>query len=216
MTGMRIGAMDNPVRGLLHGSAAVISVAGLVALWRAGSPGVLLATSTVYGFALVALYATSSLYHSVPWQEKWKARLQQLDHTMIYLLVAATFTPLLVAAVDGPWVAVGLIGAWGLAALGLAREFWVRRGRRSLLVMQIAAGSLCLVPMWLTLGSLDLASSVLVVIGGAVYLIGMVMFVNDFPRLVPGIFSHHELWHVLVIVASIAHFVAVWRVVGGG
>jgi hemolysin III len=174
----------------------------------------LLALSVVYGLALISLYAISSLYHSVPWRQSWKARFQRLDHTMIYVLVAATFTPLLVAAVDGLWVAVGLAGGWGLAALGLAREFWLAPGGRGLLLTQMLIGSLCLVPLGLTLLSLDVSTSLLVVVGGVVYLAGLVMFVNDWPSLVPGVFSHHETFHVLVILASISHFIAIWRVVG--
>lgn len=215
MPGLRIGAMQNPVRGVLHGSAALISVGGLALLLGAGARGVLLIATTVYGLALVALFATSSLYHSVPWREVWKARLQRLDHTMIYVLVAATFTPLLVAAVDGTWVAIGLIGAWGLAALGLAREFWLHHPGSGLLALQILFGSLCLVPLWLILSSLDFVTAVLVLLGGVVYLLGVFMFVHDRPRLFPGVFSHHEFFHVMVIVASTANFVAVWRVVSG-
>jgi channel protein (hemolysin III family) len=101
---------------------------------------------------------------------------------MIYVLVAATFTPLLVAAVDGLWVAVGLAGGWGLAALGLAREFWLAPGGRGLLLTQMLIGSLCLVPLGLTLLSLDVSTSLLVVVGGVVYLAGLVMFVNDLAK----------------------------------
>jgi hemolysin III len=133
---------------------------------------------------------------------------------MIYVLVAATFTPWLVAAVDGVWVAVGLIGVWGLAFLGLAKEYWLKRGR-GLIAVQVSVGSLCLVPMLLTLSSLDLVTGLLVLVGGMTYLVGVVMLVNDWPRLWPGVFSHHEVFHVLVILASIAHFAAVWRVMDG-
>lgn len=216
MTGIRIGAMQNPVRGFLHGTAALVSVIGLIALVSVGTGGALFAATAVYGMALTALFATSSLYHSIPWREVWKGRLQRLDHTMIYILVAATFTPLLVAAVDGTWVLVGLVGAWGLAALGVAREFWLQSAGRGLLVAQILVGSLCLVPMWLILISLDAPTSLLILAGGVIYLVGVAMFVNDWPRLVPGVFSHHELFHLLVIAASVANFVAVWRVVAAG
>jgi hemolysin III len=214
MTQIRLGAMQNPVRGILHGSAALVSAAGLVLLAGAGSSAVPALAALIYGLALVALYVTSSLYHSVPWRETWKTRLQRLDHTMIYVLVAATFTPLLVAAVDGAWVAVGLIGVWGLAFLGLAKEYWLKRGR-GLIAVQVSVGSLCLVPMLLTLSSLDLVTGLLVLVGGMTYLVGVVMLVNDWPRLWPGVFSHHEVFHVLVILASIAHFAAVWRVMDG-
>jgi len=208
--------MQNPVRGFLHGTAAMVSIVGLLAIISAGSGGAVMATSIIYGLALVGLYTTSSLYHSVPWRELWKARLQRMDHTMIYVLVAATFTPLLVAAVDGSWVAVGLLGIWGLAALGLVKELWPSVRGRVLLVVQFLVGSLCLVPMWLTLISLEASTSLLVLFGGVVYLGGVAMFVRGWPRLAPGIFSHHELFHVMVIIASAAHFAAVWRVVGGG
>lgn len=216
MTGIRIGAMQNPVRGFLHGTAALVSGAGLIALAGVGTGGALFVATAVYGLALTALFATSSLYHSIPWPEVWKVRLQRLDHTMIYVLVAATFTPLLIAVVDGMWVLVGLVGAWGLAALGVAREFWLHRAGRGVLVAQILVGSLCLVPMLLILISLDTQTSLLILSGGTIYLVGVAMFVNGWPRLVPGVFSHHELFHVLVIAASVANFVAVWRVVAVG
>jgi hemolysin III len=66
------------------------------------------------------------------------------------------------------------------------------------------------------LRSLDTPKSALVVIGGVIYLVGVVMLVNGWPRLVPGVFSHHELFHVFVIVASAAHFAAIWQIMSGG
>ncbi len=207
--------MQNPVRGFLHGTAAVVSIAGLVALIRVGPSGGLNAAVAIYGLSLILLYTTSSLYHSVPWPQVWKGRLQRLDHTMIYVLVAGTFTPLLVGAVDGGWRVVGLAAIWGLAAIGLVREVLIHRRGRPFLVAQFVLGAACLVPLLLIIISLDPATSVLVVVGGVVYLVGVTMFANKWPRLVPGIFSHHELFHVFVVVASIAHFIAVWRVVSG-
>lgn len=215
MERLQIGRMQNPVRGFLHGSAALVSIFGLVALLSAGPSGSLLPAVAIYGLSLILLYTTSSLYHSVPWPQVWKGRLQRLDHTMIYVLVAGTFTPFLVAAVDGGWRVVGLAGIWGLAAIGLAREIFVNRGGRPFLIAQLVVGSACLVPLLLIISSLDPASSLLVVVGGVIYLVGVTMFANNWPRLVPGIFSHHEMFHVFVVVASVAHFIAVWRVVSG-
>jgi hemolysin III len=215
MERLQIGRMQNPVRGFLHGSAALVSIFGLAALLSVGPSGSLSLAVAIYGLSLILLYTTSSLYHSVPWPQVWKGRLQRLDHTMIYVLVAGTFTPFLVAAVDGGWRVVGLAGIWGLAAIGLAREIFVNRGGRPFLIAQLVVGSACLVPLLLIISSLDAASSLLVVVGGVIYLVGVTMFFNNWPRLVPGIFSHHEMFHVFVVVASIAHFVAVWRVVSG-
>ncbi|HEX5695549.1 MAG TPA: hemolysin III family protein [Acidimicrobiia bacterium] len=215
MVGLQIGRMQNPVRGILHGSSAVVSVVGLVALLGSGLRGGLLVSVAIYGLSLIALYTTSSLYHSVPWREVWKGRLQRLDHTMIYVLVAGSFTPFLVAGVGGPWLVVGLVGIWGLAAVGLAREVWLLHAR-PFFIAQLILGAACAVPLLLILTTLDPTTAMLIVAGGVTYLVGVVMFANHWPRLLPGVFSHHELFHVFVVTASIAHFVAVWRIVSGG
>lgn len=205
--------MQNPVRGFLHGSAAIVSVVGLVALVaRADGMGMKVA-STIYGVTLVAMYLTSALYHSVPWQPTWKSRLQSLDHTFIYALVAATFTPLVLGVADVDWIVLGLSGVWTLVALGLGRELVKGSWRRVFLPLQFVAVAVALVSLWMTLVRIDPTAAVLTVAGGVVYLLGVALFVNDRPRLFPRIFSHHEFWHVMVIVASVLHFLAVWRVI---
>lgn len=213
MVGLQIGRMQNPVRGILHGSSAVVSVVGLVALLGSGLRGGLLIAVAIYGLSLIALYTTSTLYHTVPWREVWKGRLQRLDHTMIYILVAGSFTPFLVGAVSGTWLVVGLVGIWGLAAIGLAREILLHRSGRPFFLAQLVFGAACAIPLILIITTLDQTSSSLVVAGGITYLIGVIMFANHWPRLLPGVFSHHELFHVFVVTASVAHFIAVWRIV---
>lgn len=117
--------MQNPVRGLLHGSSAVGSVAGTVALWgRASSDlsgrGALL----VFGLSLVCMFSVSSLYHSVPWGHVWKSRMQRIDHAMIYVLIASTYTPVAVIVLDD-WLRVATLAAvWGIAAVGTAQKLW--------------------------------------------------------------------------------------------
>ncbi len=205
--------MQNPVRGFLHGTAAIVSVAGLIALvTRADGMGMKVA-STIYGVTLVAMYLTSALYHSVPWEPTWKSRLQSLDHTFIYALVAATFTPLVLGVADTDWIVLGLSGVWTLVALGLGRELVRGPIRRAFLPLMFLAVGVTLVPMWITLVRIDPTAAVLTVAGGVVYLLGVALFVNDRPKLFPRIFSHHEFWHVMVIVASVLHFLAVWRVI---
>jgi hemolysin III len=214
MATTQLGRMQHPVRGFLHGVAAIVAAVGLVAmLVRSTSPGMTIA-GTVYGVALVAMYATSATYHSVPWGPDWKARLQILDHTFIYVLVAATFTPLLLATNPGMSLIIGLVGIWTVAALGLAREIVSSRLRRTIMPLQFLAASLVLFPTWTMLTSLDTAAVVLTLAGSATYILGTWLFVNDRPRLAPSVFSHHEFFHVLVIVASVLHFIAVWSVIG--
>lgn len=211
MTSIRLGRMENPVRGFLHGMGAIAAVVGLVALIVRSNGPSSTAAVVIYGASLIAMYITSATYHSVPWSPEWKARLQILDHTFIYVLVAGTFTPLLVMATDGLWLVLGLSGIWGLAALGLTRELVSGPFQGHILRLQFAAASLVVLPALIMLIQLDIAVTALTLAGGAAYLLGTFFFVRSLPRLVPGIFSHHEFFHVVVIVASILHFSAVWR-----
>lgn len=97
-----LGRMQNPIRGFLHGGAAFAALSGTVYLvlqtW--GNTSALIG-SLVFGGALLVMYTVSSLYHSVPWNTEWKRRLQRIDHSMIYLVVAGTFTPIAIAGLDG-------------------------------------------------------------------------------------------------------------------
>ena len=123
---LQLGKMHHPVRGILHGTAAVLSIVGAVLLTvlpvesSAGQRVSLLA----FGLSLVALYSVSALYHSVPWRWDWKVRMQRLDHSMIFVLIAASYTPIGVLVLDGPqcahgytwWLVSGLDGLKGWAA----------------------------------------------------------------------------------------------------
>jgi len=213
MDRVQLGRMQNPVRGFLHGSAALASVAALVALIIRADGAANTAASAIYGSTLIAMYLTSALYHSVPWQPTWKARLQTLDHTFIYALVAATFTPLVIGTGETVWVVLGLAGVWTLVALGFLREVVEGPARRILLPLQFLAVAVTLAPLLSTLVAIDTTAAVLTVLGGAIYIIGVFLFVNDRPRLAPRIFSHHEFFHVMVVVASALHFIAIWLVV---
>jgi hemolysin III len=208
-----LGRMQNPVRGFLHGSAAVVSVAGMVALLtRSDRAGTTVAIA-VYGLALIVMYVTSAMYHSIPWQPGWKRRFQQLDHTFIYVLVAASFSALAVSVGGGPWMVLGLAGIWSLVALGLVKELIQGPGRRVVFPLQIVAVAIALPALWLTLVGMDTPAATLTLVGGTCYLLGVYLFVNDRPRLAPRVFSHHEFFHVVVIVSSLLHYLAVWRVV---
>src|SRR5688572_23504085 len=121
-----LGRMHNPVRGFLHGSSAVLSLVGAATLWRAeeNDLGMRIAL-VVFAASLVGLYTVSSLYHSYPWQAVWKRRMQRLDHSMIYVVVAGTYTPLAMVVLDGWLLAAALTATWAIALGGIAQKiFW--------------------------------------------------------------------------------------------
>lgn len=209
---MTLGKMQNPIRGFLHGGAAVATVVGLVLLMiRAWGSTAAVVGSLIFCGALLVMYTVSSLYHSVPWDEFWKKRLQRLDHSMIYLVVAGTFTPIAIAALDGASMAISLVLMWSIAFTGvLLKAFLTKVGTWLSVTLQLGMGWIAVIWMPTVVERLGAGALVLIVAGGLCYTIGVVIFVTKRPRLLPRTFSYHELFHTLVVTASVLHFLAIF------
>jgi len=209
-----LGKMQNPVRGFLHGAAAVAAVVGTIYL-AAQAPN--LGTrigAIVFGLAMIALYTTSSLYHGVPWGEAAKKRMQRLDHTMILVLIAGTYTPITIVALDGwlQWTVLGV--AWGAVAIGAAQHtFFPRDGQAFSMALGLTMGWLGILIGWRFVQELGWTAAILGLVGGAIYSLGVVLLATNRPRLWPRVFSYHEVFHIMVITATSIHFVLVSRYV---
>ncbi len=208
--------MTHPVRGFLHGSAAVVSAAGMALLIVRSSPDAMRILSvTIFGLSLIGLYTASALYHSVPWRAKWKQRMQRVDHSMIFLLVAGTYTPVAVNVLHGAWQTVTLSVVWGAAAIGIAQKIalpripaWVS------IALQTTMGWFAIIPLLELVEALSNGAIALMIAGGFSYTIGLVLLATKRPQLFPGIFSHHEVFHILVVLGSLCHFLMIfWYVV---
>ncbi len=213
MNRLTIGKMQNPVRGLLHGAGAIGAVVGLVLLIRrANGSGPALTGSLLFGAALFIMYTVSSLYHSVPWSSGWKARLQRIDHSMIFLVVAGTFTPIAIAALDGAALIVALSLIWAIAVTGIVLKTVLPHVKTRLSVaLQMIMGWSALVWIPMINDRLGTAAVALIGLGGLFYTAGVVIFMTKRPRLFPRAFSYHELFHVLVIAGSTVHFLVIFR-----
>jgi hemolysin III len=212
MERVTLGKMQNPVRGFLHGSAALLSLAGLAVLVirTAGDPPRMW-SMVVFGLALLALYTTSALYHSIPWSDRAKPLMQRIDHSMIYVLIAGTFTPLVVVVLDGGWRVGMLVAVWSVAAFGIVQKAVLPAVRPWFTVLLATLlGWAALIPIGQWAQRLDPAAIWLTLLGGILYTVGMVFYATRRPRLFPRVFSYHELFHVLVVAGSLAHFVMIW------
>jgi hemolysin III len=203
-----LGRMENPIRGLLNGTAALLSAVGAAALW-AHCSGDLSDRSALltFGLSLVGLYTVSSLYHSVPWSKLWKQRFQRIDHAMIYMLIAGTYTPTAVIVLDGwlRWAALGTV--WGIAAVGTAQKtFWPQLGHRFSVPLQVVQGWLAVLLMVPLSQRLPWPAMLLLVLGGILYTLGMVFYATKRPRLWPRVFSYHEVFHLFVVAGSATHY----------
>lgn len=208
---LTLGRMQNPVRGFLHGAAAIASVVGLIVLLALNPGGFGLTLSlAVYAASLVIMFTVSTLYHSIPWGAKWKLRMQRIDHAAIFLVVAGTITPFAVVALGGAWRTASLVAVWVAGLVGIVIKLVERRIRLTLSVtIQSVMGWAALIPMWQIGRRLGADTVLLIAIGGILYTAGMVMFLTKRPRLVPRVFSSHELFHVCVVAASSVHFYAI-------
>jgi hemolysin III len=195
----------------------MLAAAGLVALLAAA----VMAGSVergiafgVYGASLVGLYAASALYHLLPVSERATARLRKLDHAMIFVLIAGTYTPVCLLALSGFW-RWGLLGAvWSLALGGVLIKIRGVGSRPWLTVsLYLGLGWLSVAALPVLVRALPVGALVWLAAGGLVYTVGAVIYAAKRPDLLPGKFGHHGLWHLFVIAGSACHFWAMARYV---
>jgi len=198
------------LRGVLHQYAFYVALVAGVALVAVSDSGRELFATWVYAAALAAMFGVSALYHRVDWKSaRVRTWMRRLDHSTILLLIAGTYTPFALLAFDGRVAEVVLIVVWVGAAAGLVLNLaWVDAPKWLTALVFIALGwvGVVAVPELLDLG---LAPAVLVFVGGGLYTLGALAYALRRPNPVPAVFGYHEVFHLLVIGAAAAHFVAI-------
>jgi hemolysin III len=196
---------------LTHGAGAVLAVVGLVVLVLSASRhGTTRAVvgCVVFGAALVVLYSSSTLYHSVgPGHARARSVLRAIDHSAIFLLIAGTYTPFTLVSLWGPW-GWSLFGVvWGLALAGITLRLVLRRRPTALfLSLYLAMGWCVVVAVKPLLAVLAPAGVALLAAGGLAYSVGVAFYVSRRPY-------HHAVWHGFVLAGSAFHYAAVLRYV---
>jgi hemolysin III len=202
------------LRGWLHLAMIPLAlVGGLVLLFGAGDAGGRV-TVGVFAACLVGLYSVSSAYHVPRWGARARYVLSRCDVAMIQLFIAATFTPIAFHALSGAWRLWSLVIAWVVAIVGaiiaaspLKAPRWVGT------LGYVAVGWLAVVPFVKIIGALPWAGTGLIALGGLLYTMGAVVYARRWPDPFPAWFGFHEVFHLLVIAASVAHYLAIWRFV---
>lgn len=189
-----------------HGIGIILAIAGLAVLAAFstlhGTVAHIVGCS-IFGATLILLYATSTLYHSIP-VSRAKTILRALDHSAIFLLIAGTYTPFTLVNLRGPWGWSLLAVIWALALLGIVTR--VTLGRKSTgvsVAFYVAMGWTVLVAIKPMLTHVASGGIALLVAGGLFYTSGTVFYLW---RRLP---YHHAIWHVFVLLGSIFHFLAV-------
>lgn len=197
----------------LAGAAlSVVVLAVLVGLALAFGKVRHLIAFAIFGVSLVALYTTSALYHLLPLSRRWIRRMRRLDHMMIFVLIAGTYTPFCLIALQGVW-RWGLLGTvWGLALGGIALKIWWMRAPVWLsTLLYIGVGWVALAAAPIIARSLPPGGLVWLIAGGVIYSLGAIVFATNRPTFFRGVFEAHELWHLFVMAGSGCHVWAVAR-----
>jgi len=195
------------LRGRLHQLAMLASVAGLVWLVRSAHTGRAELAAWIYGLASILLYLTSSSYHVFARSPRARRIMQRADHSMIFVLIAGSFTPVALLGMPDPWRWIALIVMWGGAVGGvllkvLAMERFPKLGAAAYIVLGWA-GLAALPFLWHRPGTLALVG-----IGGGLYTLGAILFALHRPVLSPRWFGYHEVWHSFGVAAGAFLFAA--------
>jgi hemolysin III len=209
--------LREPINGLTHLAGGLLASAGLIVLLaKAASTGRVdqLVAFGVFGLSLVALYTASTLYHLLPLSPAGVARLRRLDHVAIFLLIAGTYTPFCLLALQGAWRWGLLALVWALALCGvLLKVLWMGGPRWLSVVLYLGMGWVAVVAAPALLQAVPVGGMAWVLAGGLIYSVGALVYGFKRPNPIPGVFGFHELWHLFVVAGSACHFWAVLRFV---
>lgn len=197
------GERFNSISHLVGASLALVGGTVLVTVAAIDGDAIRIVSYSVYGVTLFLLYLFSTLYHSLRGTAKKVFRV--LDHQAIYLLIAGTYTPLVLVALKGSlgWWLFGVI--WGLAVFGMVLDALPRKGRRVVpLIIYLVMGWLCVLALGPIVAALPPASFACLVAGGLFYTSGIVFYVLDHRYA-----WFHEIWHLFVIAGSVSHYFAI-------
>lgn len=206
-----IAAIKPRLRGVSHQWAFVVSLFLGIALIIMAEGSKATVAAAIYAASLSALLGTSALYHRVNWKRS-RARMwmRRLDHSMIFFLIAGTYTPFALLVLDGPLANAVLAVVWiGAVAGAIVEMVWINRPKWVGALIYLSLGWVAVAAgpgLWSGLGP---TGTLLVSAGGALYTIGAIVYATQRPDPAPTVFGYHEIFHALVIAAAAIHFAVI-------
>jgi hemolysin III len=197
-------------RGELHRWAFFASLLpGLLLVLSAPTQRAAVAAG-LYATSLAALLGTSALYHCVHWTPRARFWMARLDLAMIFVLIAGTYTPIAVLALQPPLSTLVLTGMWILALAGsILKIFWVNASKAASSCLYVAVGSVAVLFLPQVTATLGGAATSLLALGGIFYIAGAVVYGLQRPDPLPEVFGYHEIFHGFVVAGAAVHFAAV-------
>lgn len=205
--------LREPVSGLTHLIGAIVSAIGMVILVisaiNKGTASYIVSVS-IFGLSLVLLYTASSLYHLLSISEKGIKILRKIDHMMIYILIAGTYTPVCLIGLKGRLGLGLLIGIWTLAVIGIVlKVVWFNAPRWIYTSFYVIMGWLAVIAIVPLIRTIPLTGFVLLAAGGIFYTIGAIIYGLRWPLRNSKYFGFHEIFHIFVMLGSLSHYILV-------
>ena len=202
--------LRDPVSGLTHFIGALLAVAGLIALLSRGH-----ATNTflhtisfsIFGVSMILLYSFSTLYHWLPLRGEKLELFRRIDHIMIFVFIAASYTPICLITLRGAWGWSILSCVWGFTVAGLFMKlFWINAPRVLTASMYLLMGWIAVTAIWPLWKRMDPLGLAWLLVGGFFYSTGAVIYAFKRPDPWPGVFGFHETFHIFILLGSFSHF----------
>ena len=206
------------LRGVTHQWAFIVAVLLGAALVIAAPRGEATLAAGIYAASVAALFGTSALYHRVTWSSAAARRwMRRLDHSMIFFLIAGTYTPFALLALDGTLATVILVVVWAGALGGIVLKLaWIDAPKGLIAGVYVALGWVAVAAFPQLYEGLGITATAMVAGGGLLYTLGALVYATQRPDPVPRVFGYHEVFHLLVIFAAALQYavVAFWVVPG--
>ena len=210
--------IKDPVSSLTHLVGAIIAIPMTVLLiLRSCAVGSAwhVVSFAIFGAALILLYTASAVYHMLPISEKAQAVLRRIDHMMIFVLIAGTYTPICLVPLRGAWGYTLLALVWTIAAAGIVlKALWMDAPRWLSSIIYVAMGWIVVIALYPLAHSVSTGALALLFAGGLTYTIGAVIYALKKPYFHFRFFGFHELFHLFVMGGSAFHIAFMFRLIG--
>lgn len=208
---MRFSHIKEPINTLTHFIPFVAALFGLISLILLSYGNLSKTiTMTIYGLSVISLYGASSLYHAIKTTPEKELTLRKVDHMMIYVLIAGSYTPVFYYALNGAWRWVMLLAVWILAIIGIILKIWLMNAPRYVsTAFYVTLGWIALVPIVQLIHNLPLGALILMIAGGVMYTVGAIIYgakIFKIPQLHLGF---HEIFHIFIAAGTLIHFIMI-------
>jgi len=207
--------LREPMNGFTHFIGIILSIIGTILLINLSvnpfKPYHFFSFS-IFGIGMILLYTTSTLYHWLKISYTLTMKLRKADHIMIFIYIAATYTPICIVALRASFGWVLLFAVWSVALVGITiKIFWMSAPRWLSTFIYILMGWLAVIVIFPLIKALQIGALMWLIAGGLFYTIGAVIYALKKPDPYPGILGFHEIFHLFVLAGSFSHFWMIYK-----